>query len=48
MKMRVKGVLVKKVPTDYEMTNEEAELIARLIEKGYVVILDRGEKIKGR
>lgn len=37
--MKPKGVLVKKVSPTYKMTDEEAELIAALTEKGHILIL---------
>lgn len=44
MSKKAKGVLVKEVPGNYELSGEEAELIARLTERGYIVILDRRDK----
>lgn len=44
--VKPKGVVVKKVPRNYEISNEEAELIAKLTEKGYIILLDRKDNVK--
>lgn len=42
--MRTRGVLVKRVSPNYEMSDEEAERIAGLTGKGYIVILNRRDR----
>lgn len=46
--MKLKGVLVKEVQANYEMSGSEAETIAKLIERGYVVILKKKLLVGGK